>query len=360
LNSFKATADAEKAADEHEEEYDGPTLEDLEEETSGMVWTHVSFPRSCEHLKQMIVSKIGEVIAGSKVFTSDCTYVVEFDTPAPENPDLLRIWVAFLDDQHLKAFQELKTIQLPSEGGKGMIHFQITEPGFQWGEEADDGLVRVLAKNSPKGFSPARLQRSLDKFAWGKAKRPMVKEAKGAHFLTHKGGVVPRAMMVVTVIPHDDDQDCKEVLPVVRIPVGKGKGSSRVLTFILGCSKHSCDVCLRGGHLGAVHEKFAGRSTGGKRKASGALIRDAKRRADVPESDPLKVVREDPPMEFVEGKGLSKEAWRCNICSNKEGGHVFGLSFTEAIAHVGSQKHIKQGETFVILSFLSTGLQCLV
>jgi hypothetical protein len=100
---------------------------------------------------------------------------------------------------------------------------------------------------------------------------------------------------------------------------------------------------MKEGHLGAVHERFADKSTGGKRKASGALIRDAKRRADVPDSAALKIVLEIPSMEFVEGKGLStvsNETWRCNISSNKEGRPLqFGPSFTGAIAHAGSEGH---------------------
>lgn len=83
-----------------------------------------------------------------------------------------------------------------------MIRFPITQPGFPWGKAAEDGLTQVLVKNLPKGFSPARLERALDKFVWGKAKRPMVKEAKDACFHTYKGGLGPRPMMVVTLVPH--------------------------------------------------------------------------------------------------------------------------------------------------------------
>jgi hypothetical protein len=100
---------------------------------------------------------------------------------------------------------------------------------------------------------------------------------------------------------------------------------------------------LKSGHRAEVHEKFADRSTGRKRKAAGSLIHDAKRRAIVPESAALlKVVVEDLLMEFVEAKGLSKEAWRCSACLNKKGSPLFGLSYSEAITHAKSQEHLEK------------------
>lgn len=115
-----------------------------------------------------------------------------------------------------------------------------------------------------------------------------------------------------------------------------------MLTLIVGCSKHVCEICLKSGHRAEVHERFADRSTGGKRKAPETLIQDAKRRAAAPESAALKVVVDDPLMEFVEAKGLSKEAWRCNACLNKKGSPLFGLSFTGAIKHASSSEHLQK------------------
>jgi hypothetical protein len=181
----------------------------------------------------------------------------------------------------------------------------------------------------------------------------MVAETSGAHFLKHKGGVVPRAMMVVMVVPHDDDPDCDEVKPVFCIPVGKGRESSTVLTLIVGCSRHTCEICLKSEHRAEMHENFADRSTGGKRKAAGSLIHDAKRRAIVPESAALKVVLEDPLMEFVETKGLSKEAWRCSACLNKKGIPLFGLSYTGAITHAKSSEHLEKKRGILSYSLVS-------
>ncbi|GAQ93289.1 hypothetical protein KFL_014200010 [Klebsormidium nitens] len=181
---------------------------------------------------------------------------------------------------------------------------------------------------------------------------PLVKQASNARFMTHKGGVVPRAMLVADVVPHDEDPDCKELLPIVRIPVGKGANSSRVVTLILGCSKHTCDICLKAGHLAEVHEKFADRSTAGKRKASGNLIHAAKRRETAPPSTLLAGVLEDPFTEFVEGKSLNQEAWRCSACEDKSGGPAFGLSYTGAIAHIASDRHLEKlakGELFFVV-----------
>jgi hypothetical protein len=105
-------------------------------------------------------------------------------------------------------------------------------------------------------------------------------------------------------------------------------------------------------HLAEVHEKFADRSTTRKRKASGNLIPSAKRREIVPSSSLLAGVLEDPFTEFVEGKGLNTEAWRCSACEDKSGGPAFGLSYTGAIAHIASEGHmekLKKGELFSIL-----------
>jgi hypothetical protein len=167
-------------------------------------------PKAHKSLQNKVITKIGETIASLPAFPEDCTYVVEFDTPSPSNPDLLRIWVSFLDEEHLQAFQELKTIAVSSDEGS-TVHFQITQPGLQWGASTNDGAVRLLVKNLPKGFGHARLEKALDNFSWGGAARPMVAEASGAHFLKHKGGIVPRAMMVVTVVPRDDDPECDDI-----------------------------------------------------------------------------------------------------------------------------------------------------
>jgi hypothetical protein len=113
----------------------------------------------------------------------------------------------------------------------------------------------VLVKNVLKGFSPARMEKPLVSLSWGKAKRPAVAKASNAmHFLKHKSEVVPRAMMVVTIAPHPDDLECEEMLPVLRIPVGKGKGASAVLKLIMGCSKHVYEICLKERHLAEVHD----------------------------------------------------------------------------------------------------------
>lgn len=186
----------------------GFTLEDLEEVTGGMTWTHVMVPKVYQSLQNRVISRIGETIASHPAFPEECTYAVEFDTPSPSNLDMLRIWVSFLDEQHLKAFQELKTIDVPAVEGKETVQFAITQPGVQWGADTSDGAVRLLVKNLPKGFGPARLEKALDGFPWGEATRPMVAKASDAHFLKHKGGLVPRAMMVVRVVPHEDDPDC--------------------------------------------------------------------------------------------------------------------------------------------------------
>jgi hypothetical protein len=130
--------------------------------------------------------------------------------------------------------------------------------------------------------------------------RPMVQQASNPRFMKHKGGVVSRAMLVVDVVPHSDDAECSELLPIVRVPLGKGAGSSRVITLTLGCSKHVCAICLKAGHSPEVHEKFADRSTGGKRKASVNLVSSAKRRAIDPESPLLADVLADPFTEFIE------------------------------------------------------------
>jgi hypothetical protein len=50
-------------------------------------------------------------------------------------------------------------------------------------------------------------------------------------------------------------------------------------------------------------------------------------------------VLEDPDMEIIEHKGRSREAWRCNRCINKQGGQVFELSFSGAIAHEACKQH---------------------
>lgn len=256
-----------------------------------MKWTHALYPSSQANLSSKIINQIGIMIAGDDAFSQDCSYFVEFDTPAPGKSNLHRIYVAFADGEHLAIFQSKKTVDVIVNGVKNI--FQISQPGIQWGENLADSSIRVFLKKLPKGVSKVGFMRALDKLKFGTA-RPMVKEAKDARHMTHKGGVVESAMVFVTTVPHDDDPECTEVLPLVRISLGRGVGSSIVVTLTLGCSKHFCNICLKHGHLEKVHEKFADRSTGGKRKASGGLIRNAKRRLVAPASELLKGVVQDP------------------------------------------------------------------
>jgi hypothetical protein len=91
---------------------------------------------------------------------------------------------------------------------------------------------------------------------------------------------------------------------------------------------------MNGQHLAEVHEKWADRTKGMKRRAAIGLIRKAKRRNEgLPESEKMKPVVEDPKMEFVVDRGLGKEAWRCNSCKTGSGEAVCGESFSQALKH---------------------------
>jgi hypothetical protein len=332
-----------KESSHHGGEYTGDTLDDLLEEEDGSIcWTYVLYPASQADLWHQIVAQIHHMIKSDPAFSADCISLVEFDTPVPNNPALHRVYAAFAREEHLTIFQSKKAIEILVDGVKNI--FQISHPGIDGGKNSESGVIRVQLKELPKSLGPVGFLRALDSKRFGTS-RPLVKQASNARFMTQKGGVVPRAMLVADVVPQNNDLDCNELLPIVRIPIGKGANLLRVVTLILGCSKHKCAICLKEGHLAKVHEKFADRSTGGKRKASGnldKLMHSAKRREVAPLSTLLVGVLEDPFTEFVEGKGLNLEAWRCNICEENPGGPAFGLSYTGAIAHIASEGHMEK------------------
>jgi hypothetical protein len=60
-----------------------------------------------------------------------------------------------------------------------------------------------------------------------------VKEAKDPMRPKHSGGLVPRGMLMCTVIPHDDDPGFKHLKSVFFAPYGKGRKGA---------------ICFRGGN----------------------------------------------------------------------------------------------------------------
>jgi hypothetical protein len=195
-----------------------------------------------------------------------------------------------------------------------------------------------MMKNILKGWSNERCLRLLDSFRFKNAQRPCVKEAKDAMRLKHKGGLVLRGMMVCTIIAHDDNPEFKELRAVCFVPFKKGR--SRGFTVYVGCTMQTCALCKEHGHLAEVHEKWANRTRGMKRKAAVGLIRRVKKRqTGLPESELMLPVVEDSSMEFVEDKGLKKEAWRCTVCQKVAGEAICGESFSQALKHVESEQH---------------------
>lgn len=146
-----------------------------------------------------------------------------------------------------------------------------------WFKEMGDGAVTAFIKEMPRSFTPERTCRCLDKFKFGKANRPMVKQASDPVLLKHKGGLVSRSMFICTVVPHDDDPEFKELKGKVFIPYGKGKKGG--LHFYVGCMKHLCDICGVHTHLAEVHEQWVQRVSGKKRKGASARLSDAKVRS---------------------------------------------------------------------------------
>jgi hypothetical protein len=322
------------------EEDEGDTFEDLELVSIGKFWCHVLFSRATANLKSRILDKIGELIRDTPSISADCIYVADFENVPTSDPELMRIYVSFEKEEDLRAFQAIKTVEVassgPDDGAKKFV-FNITQPDV-WYKAGEDGSVKAMMKNIPKGWSNERCLRLLDRFRFKNAQRPCVKEAKDAMRLKHKGGLVPRGMMVCTITAHNDDPEFKELRAICFVPFGKGR--SRRFTVYVGCTIQTCALCKEHGHLAEVHEKWASRTTGMKRKAAVGLIRRAKKRqTGLPESELMLPVVEDSSMEFVEDKGLGKEAWRCTVCQNDAGEAICGESFSQALKHVESEQH---------------------
>jgi hypothetical protein len=121
----------------------------------------------------------------------------------------------------------------------------------------------------------------------------------------------------------------------VFIPYGKGRKGG--VHFYVGCTKHLCSICGAHTHLAEVHEQWAQRVSGKKMKEASARFGKAKVCSQgLPVTDALKVVVDDPHMDFVEDKGLGREAWVCRKCLNKDGMNTQGHSFSGAIKHAQS------------------------
>jgi hypothetical protein len=225
-----------------DEEHEGDTFEDLE--SVDMVWCHVLFSRATANMKSRILDEIGELIRDTPGIPEDCIYVADFENAPTSDPELMRIYVSFEKEEDLRAFQAIKTVEAASSGPDGAkkFVFNIWQPDV-WYKAGEDGSVKAMMKNIPKGWSNERCLRLLDKFRFKKAQRPCVKEAKDAMRLKHKGGFVPRGMMVCTIIAHDDDPEFKELRAVCFVPFDKGRSGG--FTVYVGCTMQTCAHCAR-------------------------------------------------------------------------------------------------------------------
>jgi hypothetical protein len=94
----------------------------LEEDGGGWKWTYVLYPSSQANLRHQIIDQIGQIIEVDPVLSGDLC-LVEFDVPAPNNPDLHRVYAAFFTEEQLLAFQSKKTVELIVNGVKNI--FQV-------------------------------------------------------------------------------------------------------------------------------------------------------------------------------------------------------------------------------------------
>lgn len=312
-------------------------MEDLLENVSlGLVWCHVLFSRALAHFKARIINKIGELIRDHPDIIQPCVYVADFEQASSKDPDLFKI---FKKPEDLATFQKLKVVEIVASGSKGSTEkfvFNIAQPDVWFGDQGN-GLVKAMIKNIPKGWSDERCLRLLDRFKAGKkATRGCVKEAKDSMHPKHSGGLVPRGMLMCTVIAHDDDPEFKQLKSVFFVPFGKARKGG--FTVYVGCTAFICGLKT---HLAEVHEKWADRIKGMKRWAAIGLIKKAKRRNEgLPESETMKSVVKNPKMEFVADGGLGKQAWRCTSCKTGSGEAVCGESFSQALKHQLSAQHI--------------------
>jgi hypothetical protein len=279
------------------------------------------FSRATANLKSRIIDKIGELIRDSSSISDDCIYVADFENAPTADLELMWIYVSFEKEEDLQAFQAIKTVEVASSGpdGANKFVFSITQPDV-WYKAGEDGSIKAMIKNIPKGWSNERCLRLLDRFRFKKALRPCVKEAKDAMRLKHKGGLLLRGMLVCTVVAHDDDLEFKELRSVCFVPFGKGRSGG--FTVYVGCTLQICALCKEPDDLAEVHEKWASRTRGMKRKAAVGLIRRAKKReSGLPESELMLPVVEDSSMEFVtrpwegslEMQCLQERCWSCHL-----------------------------------------------
>lgn len=66
--------------------------------------------------------------------------------------------------------------------------------------------------------------------------------------------------------------------------------------------------------------------------------------ANVPDTPVLKEAKEDPLIQFLQGRGFSKQAWVCTDCP--EDTYVQGNSYVGLVAHLKSAKHHEAVETY--------------
>lgn len=281
--SVKDNAESDESGEASDEDYENDYLDDVVEDGGPFLvpFCFVLFGRMYAEYKEKIIQQIGEDIRDDPSLEG-CDYVVDHDRPVRNNPDLWRLCVAFESAEHCASFQARKVVQVLVDGGKRKLTFNISQPDLSWA--LDDGSIRLFVKNIPaKQITLPRLKSIFRDKKFGKAKRPVVKEVLDIKWATHNGGFVPRPMASLVVAPHDDDPQCEEVVPIIRIPFGRpadkeaAKKPEDFIILYVGCSLHKCNICNRSGHLMEVHKQWAERVKGKKRSMAAALIQNAKR-----------------------------------------------------------------------------------
>lgn len=207
------------------------------------------------------------------------SYSAEFKGGTPSRRDVHRILVAFTLEADQLAFKSLRHVLFKDEDGT-WLHGAIGQDRISYDEilgiSGDNGTekVYIVLKKMPDSWTQNETQAAFTAFTWEARgfEHPFLAEFVKVTWFRHKSGV-QRRMLIVEVIPHNQDPRC------VKLPSIYNPRPGKTTPFIIGCSLHKCDLCGEFGHRAKVHDNFKGRPRSGKRHASGSIqAKDGKRR----------------------------------------------------------------------------------
>ncbi|BBN06848.1 hypothetical protein MPTK1_3g24360 [Marchantia polymorpha subsp. ruderalis] len=183
----------------------------------------------------------------------------------------------------------------------------IQERFLEFEEKGPNFKPVIILKTVPDSVTLEQIRRLFTTFC--KEREPWLKSIDEIQWLRHKSGGY-RKMLLAEVSPPDSDPSLARLPPRISLP--------KLGEIIVGCTRHTCDICHKKGHHASVHDQFTVKKIDPKRSQQNADEM-------TPKTPALKAILQDPLLK-LQDHPAKKEAWRCDMCKKRGFGHFTALN----------------------------------